>query len=125
MAPAAIPTQEVILDVRYHDINVCVPDTFMVCGITRGPHVLVLAIEKAAIQFDPPHAAPDGDHDWGAVSEALCRRLRSVFGRRALARMPIGCYRSLRSDGRANWTMLTLTARDLAALGMTLRVAAL
>lgn len=105
------------------DMTVSVPDGFMVCVMMRGAYVLVLAIEKAGIQFDPPDMVPAGDHDWSPVAEAVCRRLRPVFGRRTLARMPIGCCRSLRREGDVNWIMLTLTARDLANLGMTLRIA--
>lgn len=107
-----------------HAVTVRVPDSFMVCAMTQPTYVVVLAIEKAAIQFDPPDTAPVDEHAWHVVAEIICRRLRSVFGRRSFARLPIGCYRSLRREGGVHWMMLTLTARDLAHLGMTLRVGA-
>ena len=106
------------------DVTVRVPDSFMVCAMTQPTYVLVLAIEKTAIRFDPPDMTPADEHGWHAVAEIMCRRLRSVFGRRTFARLPIGCYRSLRREGGVHWMMLTLTARDLATLGMTLRVGA-
>lgn len=91
-----------------------IPQTFLSYKVVTNSGPLIVAIEKTAIQFDPPGTAPNTEAEWEAVAHALAEDLKSKLPE--LAR-----HDRIRISDGVSWHHLDLTADLLSQQGIKLQ----
>jgi hypothetical protein len=92
-----------------------IPDGFLPYKIVASTGPLIIVVEKAAIQFDPPGTGPGSEAEWETVANAIGKIIEPQAADLA-ARHDI-----IRVSEAGSWHHLTLTAELLAQEGIRLR----
>jgi hypothetical protein len=95
-----------------------ITDDFLPLKYVTPAGPIIIAVQKAAIQFDPPGSEPESDAEWNVVKAAILQAIEP--------RLPDLCdrYDSMRRSGVSRWMHLDLTADRLVAEDIVLRTCA-
>jgi hypothetical protein len=96
-----------------------ISDDFLPLGFTDGTGPIIVAVEKAAIRFDPPGTTPESDEEWAVVAdsigESVAPSLNDILPYHDITRS---------TESGVTWRHLDLTAELLDQQGIVLRTQA-
>ena len=92
-----------------------ISDDFLPLKYVTPAGPIIVAVEKAALQFDPSGSEPEGDDEWQAIANAIAKTLEPM--------LPDLCqkYDTTRMQGYSTWKHVDLTRDRLAGEGIDLR----
>jgi hypothetical protein len=96
-----------------------IPDTFLPLKYTDEEGPIIVAVEKSAIQFDPPGTTPETEAEWKVVTDSLGETLKSL-----VFKLLPHHDRIRTTESGVMWRHLDLTAAMLAENGVQLRTQA-